>query len=526
MYVRGRLSFVLLLALVASQGRGQQNDVPLQRDIYINLERDAAKKDARIHSGLKPLIESRANLTNVMGYSVDSAKYYYWVTEKLFKEHLIIVDEDDFHLTLDPLFHQEYGRDFGDPTDYADTNRFTFNTRGFWIRGDIGPKVSFQTMFHENQGRVPQYLFRYTAQTAVLPGQGRVKIKNVNQLDYGWSQANVSYSPTAWLNVQLGHGKHFVGHGYRSVLLSDNTINAPYLKFSILSRNKRWQYSTWHTKLMHGVTTDDRLPTGESSESLFYWMRARFNHVSLDLGRAQLGLFEATIFRNLAADGLQPFDAQELNPIIGLNTARYGFDSETKVLLGADLRIKATDKAYVYGQFATDGPGRYAWQAGARAFDVLRKDLHVQVEYNAATPFMYMQDPVEQAYMHGGHPLAHPMGTAFGELVGIVDAGFGRYWFQCKVNYATTQRDTSMTFNHGTSLNRPDNDLPSTENGPVERTLTYIDVNASYLFNPNSNLRVVVGLWRRDQPGAIDNVQSTYMYIALRTSLFNRYYDI
>jgi hypothetical protein len=46
----------------------QQNDIPLQRDVYIDVERNAAKLDARVHTGLKPVIESRADLTNVMGH--------------------------------------------------------------------------------------------------------------------------------------------------------------------------------------------------------------------------------------------------------------------------------------------------------------------------------------------------------------------------------------------------------------------------------------------------------------------------
>lgn len=525
MVLRSRLPYLLFLALAASpQAFAQQNDVPLQRDIYIDVERNAAKLDARIHTGLKPLIESRADLTNVMGHRVDTARYYYWVTEKIFKEHLIIVDEGEFHLTVDPLFQVEYGYDPGDKTAYSDTNRYVFNARGFWIAGNITKKVSFQTMFHENQAVLPQYLYLHTLNTDVVPGQGRTKYNAERILDFGWSQANVSYSPTAWLNIQFGHGKHYVGHGYRSVLLSDNSLNTPYLQFSVLPANKRWQYTTWHTKLMHGVRKDDRLPSGESSERLFYWMRGRFNHLSVDLGRAQIGLFESTLFRTIDEDGVRPFNPLELNPVIGVNTLVKGFGKADKNLVGLDLRVKATNKAYVYGQFATDGPDRYAWQAGVRAFDVLRKDLHVQLEYNTATPFMYMSSPVQQAYMHAGQPLAHPLGTAFNEVVGIVDMGFGRYWLQGRANVAVLTRDVELA-NNGTSLFLQDEPITTGE-PPQTFNLFNLDVNASYLINPNTNLRFMIGCSRRDLPATADNFQSTYIYLALRTNLFNRYYDI
>lgn len=518
-------AFAVLAALAPVLAAAQQNDIPLNRDIYIDVERNAARLDTIVHSGLKPLIASRADLANVMGYRVDTAKYYYWHSVKLFRDHLFEVKEGDVRITLDPLFHQEYGQDFGDQTPYSDTTTLFFNSRGAILAGDIGTRVSFSTMFHESRGALPSFLYQRTRAIDVLSGQGRVKYFDGRKVDFGWSQANLSVAVRPWLNAQIGHGKHFVGHGYRSVLLSDNAPPAPYLKLSALTRDRRLQYSTWHTKLMHGAGQDDRLPTGEGSEALFYWMRARFHHLSLNLGRVQLGLFEATLFRNIDADGVRPFDSLELNPLIGLNTALLGLGAADKCLVGADARVKLSGKAYAYGQFATDKPGRAAWQAGLRAFDVGRKDLHLQAEFSTAAPFMYMSDPARQSYMHLGHPLAHPLGTSFREAVAIADAGFGRLWLQAKVNLAEYERERAADQNHGTSLNRPDAPMPSDE-GPITQRLLFLDLNASYLFNPNTNMRVVAGFWRRDAPGEPAGSQASYLYIALRTALFNRYYDI
>ena len=514
----------LLLLLLPCSSSAQQNDVPLQRDFSIDLERNAAKKEARIHSGLKPVIERRADLTNVQGFRKDSTRYYYVVTTKLFRDRLLQVREGDVLLSADPILGQEYGKDRGDATAYSDTNLLYMSTRGFVVRGDLGNKVSFTTMFHENQGRVPQYLFRKTQETGVLPGQGRVKIKDVNRLDFGWSQGVLSYSPAAWLNVQAGHGKHFVGHGYRSVLLSDNAVNTPYLKFSLLSPNKRWQYTWWYTKLMHGVTDDDRLASGASSENLFSWMRATFHHLSVDLGRAQLGLFEATLFRSIT-DRVAPLNGLALNPVIGVNTLAEGFDGETNVLVGLDARFKVTDRIYIYGQFATDGPNRFAWQAGARAFDVGLRGLHLQAEYSTATPFMYMGKNRQQAYMHAGLPLANPLGTAYGEALGIVEYVYRRWLLRAQVNVSEWERDPADSLNFGNDLDRADIGEPSAGE-PDRYAMTYIDASLQWLVNPNTNARLVGGIVRRDLPGTPDLLQSTYWYVGLRTLLFNRYYDL
>lgn len=520
-------ALVLLPILLAAWSVAQQNDIPFQRDSYIDVERNAAKLDARIHSGLKPVIESRADLTNVMGHRVDTTKYYYWITEKLFKTHLLEIKGEDFKLTADPLVQFEYGNDFGDRTAYTDTNRYYSNVRGVYITGDLGSRISFYTMVQEHQAILPQYIFLQSASEGVISGQGRVKLQSGRILDYGWSQGVVSYKAAEWLNVQLGQGRHFVGHGYRSVLLSDHAVSAPYFKLSALSLNKRFQYTTWLSKLQSGVQTSDRLPSVGSSESLFYWMRGRFNHLSVNLGRVQLGLFESTIFQDIDSAGVQDFDALELNPVIGVNTLVRGFDGIEKSVVGLDLRVKVTEKGYIYGQFATDDPSkqRYAYQAGVRWFDVLRKDLHVQLEYNAAQPFTYQNNPAKLAYKHAGLPLAHPMGAYFNETVALVDAGFGRIWGQARLVLATYHKDPNTTENYGSSLNRSDIAVQGPD-GPVVRQLTYLDASVSYLFNANTNLRLYVGVQRRSLTNSTDNGQSTFAYFGIRTALFNRYYDI
>jgi hypothetical protein len=522
------LGSILLLPFLVVGGslRSQHNDIPLQRDYSDGLEKGASYKGSTVITGLKPVIESRADVSAVQGYKPDSTKYYYDYEEKIFRDHLFEYREGDVRLSLDPLFHFELGHDLGDATPYADTNRYYNNTRGFLVKGDIG-KVSFQTMFHESQTVVPQYLHTIVRATGALPGHGRSKLVTPTKMDVGWSQASVSWSPTAWLNLQMGHGRHFVGHGYRSVLLSDNAAGAPYLKFSVMPASGCWQYTSWHSKLQHGLTQADRLPTGQSSESLFQWMRARSNHFAVRVGRVEAGLFETTIFRNIDENGVTPFDALELNPLIGVNTLVAGFGGDYKSLVGMDLKIGLADGVFVYGQFGTDDPAnaRYAWQAGLHWFDLFVNGLNVRVEHNVAQPYTYMADPEQLAYMHSGLPMAHPLGANFTESVAIVEKSFKeRLRVRAKVNLATYAVDTLGRRLNG-DLDRPIPD-PAPEPPTIKRDLFVLDAELSYLFNPKTNLRAALGVLRRDLPGADDGQQSTYVYIALRTGLFNRYHDL
>lgn len=518
---------ILIILLHSTAGvYAQQNDVPLQREILAGLERDASHRDQRVFTGLKPVIESRAVLDNTLGYAKDTAKYYYWFTKKLLSDNLLVLQEDGLRITVDPLLDVQLGRDFGDVTAYTDTNNLYLNTRGAIIRGDLGPKLSFSTMFLENQGIVPQYLFLFSQQTGALPGQGRVKVKVRRRLDYGWSQAVLSYSPWRALNVQLAYGRQFVGHGYRSVLLSDNASPHPMLKFSAITRDKRLQYTTWHAMFTPGFGPSARLPTGAGSEALFYRTRARFNHVAFFLGPVELGFFEGAIFEIVDADGFRPLDPLELNPLIGVNTLVRGFEGRGRQMIGADLRVKIMDRFYLYGQAGTDGPShdRFAWQAGLRAFDVGVPGLDLQVEYNTATAFTYTGDPNLLAWRHAGQPLAHPMGTWFDEAVAIAEYRNGRWLLQAKANLGAYRRDPDELTRLGGEFYRAG--TPIGEGEPVVQRLTYLDANVSYLLNPKTNLRLFLGCWRRDLPGAPDGQQSTYLQVALRSDIFNRYYDL
>lgn len=514
---------------LGAQVLAQQNDIPLNREIYFDLDRNHARIDTTgqqaVHTAMRPYIESRANTHHVLGYRVDTTRHFYTLSEKLFKEHLFIVDEDDFHLTIDPVFQFELGQDFRDPSTFADTTRFYHNARGFRVAGDLGGRFSFQTSFYENQAIFPQYLYQYAQTTGVVPGQGRIKGFKNRAFDFAFASGNVSWTPSEWLNIQFGNGKHFVGNGYRSVLLSDNAFNYPYLKFSLQSNNRKWQYTTFHAKLQRL----QRLPTGDANESLFYWKRGRFNHLSRDLGRVQIGLFESTIFRNIDSSGVLPFDVLELNSVIGVNTLVNGFNGKYKSLMGLDLKVKLTNKAFVYGQLALDDPAtdRQAWQAGIQVFDILGRDLHLLLEYNSIAAYTYQHTPAAMGYTHYEQPLAHPMGSNVDELVVQLDYRFGRAVFHAKANFAEYRLDgpDSLGYNFGGDVRKPFDPITGPE-GPLVRSLTYVDLNASWLMNQNTNMRLTLGYWIRDLGNAPEFLNTGYLYVAWQTGLFNRYYDI
>ena len=523
-------SIAIFFCVSAISALAQQNDVPLNRDIYYDIDRNGACRTSTMHTGLRPIIESRADLENLMGFRTDSSRHYYYLTTKLFRDHLIRVKDGGFNLTIDPVFRFEAGGDL-DETEVANVNRSknNFNSRGFWIKADFGRDVSFQTGFYENQAILPLYLYAYTQGSGVVPGQGRVKSFGARGFDFAWAHGNVSWSPKRWLNVQFGNGRHFVGNGYRSVLLSDNTFPYPYLKFSAITSDQRFQYTTINAKFQLASDPGDRLNTGQSSEALFFWKRASFKHLSVNLGPAQVGLFEATLWRNIDSTGVRPFNAMELDPVIGLNTLVNGFSGqENKQLLGLDAKFRFTDKFFAYGQFALDDPSRqrYAWQAGFQWFDLLRRDLHLLVEHNSATPFAYTSPRARSSYGHYNQPLAHPLGAGFEETNVIVDYGIKqRFWLRAQASLATFTVDTSSVSVSGSDIFET-REATGPDSLSVERTRMWLDLSFAWRINQNQNTSLSVGMSIRDINPAPDLQNSHYIYVTLRTGLFNRYYDL
>ncbi|MGB6047363.1 MAG: hypothetical protein WBG34_07155, partial [Flavobacteriales bacterium] len=58
-----RISVALSTFLLGLLAHAQQNDIPLNRDIYYDLDRNGAAKSSTMHTGLRPIIQSRADLT-------------------------------------------------------------------------------------------------------------------------------------------------------------------------------------------------------------------------------------------------------------------------------------------------------------------------------------------------------------------------------------------------------------------------------------------------------------------------------
>ncbi len=147
--------------------------------------------------------------------------------------HFYEYQNEDFSFVLNPVLYFRLGEDL-------ENEEFIFqNTRGLELYGQLDQKFYFYTSLFENQSNFLNYIRPYISQYNAIPGQGNYKdyqsslIDAFQGFDYSNAQAYLGYKLSKHAFLELGHGKHFIGNGQRSLLLSDDGQNYFYLKFKV-----------------------------------------------------------------------------------------------------------------------------------------------------------------------------------------------------------------------------------------------------------------------------------------------------
>ena len=517
------LSFLVIFNVVVAFA--QQQNLPLNREFGLVNQKVFDGFDSNTHTSLKPILQSHINIdsnfdpfnTKTESYLVNlrieekkPRNFFGWMWRSFAYDNFLVVDTGNFYLTVDPLFNIEMGKDSEDQSGKT----LYKNTRGVLIRANVGEKFSFETSLYENQMVLPEYLTDYSNSTGVIPGQGRWKKFKSNQgYDFASASANVSYTPTSYINFQLGTGKNFVGDGYRSLLLSDASFNYPFWKI-ITTFGKKDQFQ--YTKLNASLSSISRREDGSTPEALFQRKTMSTHYFSwLATKWLNIGLFESTLWQTEDSSGTKPLQWQQFNPIIGVNTATTGFDDVNHTVVGSNIKIKLPFKAILYNQFVFDGGSKYGYQFGARYFGI--NNLTIQAEYNSVAAYTYSSDNRLQTYSNYNEPLAHPLGANLQEIIAIINYKYKRLFCQIKLNEIRSIAIGSDIFN---------SEFQSSNNSLVITT-TVIQGHLGFLINPKNNMSILVGINKRTEdiaPLSITN-ETNYIYFGFRTSLRNLYDD-
>ncbi len=529
-----KIIFTILLGCgIISAVTAQQLNLYLNQEYSSYLDQGVYNPQVNLHTGFKPLIQAQVdhfvNSDSLRGYDFTSEKKS-WLYRKVYQENLFIIHDSasQFYCTIDPLFN------FQASINHSDSNKKYFqNTRGILIQGNVGTKFAFSSIFWENQATFPYYINQFVKDNYVVPGNGRTKAFGTDGYDFSMPEAYLSFSPSSHFNFQVGYGKNFIGDGYRSLLLSDNSFAYPYAR--ITTTFWHLQYTNLYTEFIDPFA-DPAIVS--NIEGLFQRKAGAFQYLSWNIvPQVEWGIFQGLIWTAADQYNHQLFNLNYFDPIIGINSLSYGLGNTNNIVLGSTLKYKISRNFMAYGQLVVDDfpqngdmhsfYNQTGYQAGIKYYN---KYGEFQLEYNQVRPYTYSSSDSLENYSHYDQALGDPLGANFKELIGIINLRYHHFSVHLQGNYALEGLDSTGT-NYGNNIFLPASKptLTSTDvmmlQG-IKSTLMYMDVHISYLMNPKTNMNFTIGVSRRTLSNSSTyEPASTIFYVGFRTSIENMYVD-
>ncbi len=467
-----------------------------------------------------------------------------WLGRKIWNEHLVTFQGDNYWFTGDVVMDLQLGKDFQSDFD------FTYNnTRGAVFQGGLGEKLNFYTVVFESQGRFADYYNRYAESiapfmgsgVAIVPGRGIAKDFMDNGYDYPVAEGYISYSPSEFFDIQFGHGNNFIGDGYRSLLMSDNASPHPYLKLNT---------SFWKLKFTNTWMSLRDVREEVAAEGSYRTKYMANHYLSLNLSkRFNLGLFESVIWQN---DNGRGFDVNYLNPVIFYRSIEFSTGARGgNALIGITGKYKISDKINLYGQWLIDEfssvevfGGEQSWknklgfQVGAKYFDAFNvPNLYLQAEYNQVRPYTYSHNSIVLNYGHNNQSMAHLWGANFREFVVIARYRKDRIYGSAKLSLGergfdfNTLKDDAY---YGGNIYRSERERAFDTGVKIGQgntaTSVFTEVEAGYIVNPVTNLKFFTSLIYRnfdpmENTATTFNNNTVWLNVGLRTDIFNWYFD-
>ncbi len=345
------------------------------------------------------------------------------------KTHFYEFQKKNLYLSVDPILFLQAGLENG-------TSHQLRNTRGVEFQGQLGDRIYFRSQVFENQSTFLEYHERTIRRFRAIPGNAFFKNfdfnLNTDAFDYLNARAFAGLKVNEFLNLEIGHGQHFIGTGIRSLILSDYATN----KFFTRANTKFWKfrYQNLFAELSpfsaRTIPGDELLPKKYMAQHTLSFKATQ---------RLEISLTETVIFNRD-----QVFELQYLNPIILYRSVEQLLGSPDNVLIGGQVKWNVVDGYQLYGHLMVDEfnlnniredfnwwANKFGLQLGAKAVDFLGvSQLDIQTELNLARPYTYTHrtsleqiDDISPAnFSHYSQPLAHPLGANF--IEGILDVRY------------------------------------------------------------------------------------------------------
>ncbi|MCU0430932.1 MAG: hypothetical protein MUF42_13290 [Cytophagaceae bacterium] len=445
------------------------------------------------------------------------------------KPDVYSVHTDHFDLHVNPVLYFTGGKELN-------KEAISLNSRGAEVRGTIDGKVGFYTFFTDNQALLPDYVRAYQSQTKAVPGEGFNKLFKTRGVDFISARGYIHLNITKHIDMQFGHDRHFVGNGYRSLIVSD--FASPYTFLKLNTQIWKLRYTNLFAEMTANYT---------GADGLYPKKYMAMHHLSVNIGKhLNIGIFESVMLRGRSKDSLKAgqFDIAYLNPIIFYRSIEQQIGSFDNAILGMDWKLNFLRRFSCYGQVVLDEfvlkeiRARSGWwankqglQAGLKYMNVAGiKNLDIQGELNYVRPYMYAHKDYYRNFTHFNQELAHPLGANFTEWIGILRYQ-PHYRVQCtgKVFLMTKGLDEIDSLNWGGDIRKDYTQIEQQYNNRMAqglRTQTQLlSLQVSYMLFHNCFVDVFATMRRRNAPVPAFTQNNPIAGLSLRWNIAPRLHE-
>lgn len=436
--------------------------------------------------------------------------------------------QKDFTLVVNPVAYLQAGY------DSRKKDLTTLNTRGVEMRGTIGNNIGFFTHFSDEIFKINSWVNDFYIAESVIPGAGFLKTTDGKTFNYGNASGYVVVQANRYIDVQFGHGRNFLGNGYRSLFMSDFSRDHLFLR----ANTRIWKIN--YTNIWGQMY--NYVGGGQSKLPKRHYYATTYANVNVTK-RLNIGLFQTISFQRDSGFSDGGYDLQYLNPVIFYKPIENGLNSPDKALLGLDFKYNFRQHFSVYGQFAisefvmSNVLARKGWfgnkqamQLGVKYMDVANiSNLDLQLEANIARPYMYTSFNPRNAYVNFNQNMAHPLGANFYEYIGIV-----RYQPTERLNlkataivaiYGNDTNDSNWGRDIRLNYYRYEREFGNTIAQGIRTNLYLADVVASYMLKHNLFIDVQLLYRKTDSELAIFNTETLMACLSFRWNFAERRWD-
>lgn len=443
--------------------------------------------------------------------------------KSLYKDpaNMILVNQPDFFLSVNPVLQLQ-----GMWDSQSDQNHY-LNSRGVAVRSQIGNRIGFQAYITENLERPPVFARQEYDTYRAVPGAGLYKQYRETGYDSWDARGSLYIKPTKYLDVQLGHDKIFLGNGYRSLFISDQSASHAYLNINL--RAWKFNYSSRVMELQPQYTR-----RGLGDDTLLWKKYATIHYLNFSaLKWLNIGVFEGVVY------GRQNrFEVNYLNPVIFLRAAELNVGSPDNSFIGLDVKANLAKRVQVYGQVMLDEfytkfikerkgwwANKWAFQAGMKYIDVLGvNNLDLQLETNWIRPFSYSHFDTVANYSHYNQPLAHPLQSNVKEYILIAKYQPAPKWYMQLTSIYWKKGIDVNGVNYGNNLFRDSDTRPQQEGFFffTPQAINTYNINYWLAFEPMENLFLETNFSARKSGAEKVNY---FASIGVRLNMQRRTYD-